>query len=254
MQNFFEQFAWAAERHAGRTAIEVQHKDHLDAFTYGRLREMAERTAAWLALIGIGPGERCAILADNDAHWCAAYLGILRRGAVAVPLDTAYKASQVETLLRDSGARVFFTTPKYPRHRPRGARRRRQRLPHRPAARPGRGDRQLRRHDWRPHAGAAPAGVSEPAGRRGGDPLHVGHDQRSQGRGPHARQPAGRTCGRFRGRPRGRARHDPWRAAAVPRAGADGQPAAAVLDWRARRVSRDREHHRAAARAGRAPA
>jgi long-chain acyl-CoA synthetase len=113
MQNFFEQFAWAAERHAGRTAIEVQHKDHLDAFTYGRLREMAERTAAWLAVIGIGAGERCAILADNDAHWCAAYLGVLRRGAIAVPLDTAYKASQVETLLRDSGARVFFTTAKY---------------------------------------------------------------------------------------------------------------------------------------------
>jgi len=113
MQNFFEQFAWAAERHAGRTAIEVQRKDHLDSFTYARLREMAERTAAWLAVIGIGPGERCAILADNDAHWCAAYLGILRRGAIAVPLDTAYKASQVNTLLRDSGARVVFTSQKY---------------------------------------------------------------------------------------------------------------------------------------------
>ena len=113
MQNFFEQFAWAAERHAGRTAIEVQHKDRLEGFTYARLREMAERTAAWLAVIGIGPGERCAILADNDAHWCAAYLGVLRRGAIAVPLDTAYKASQVDTLLRDSGARVFFTTQKY---------------------------------------------------------------------------------------------------------------------------------------------
>ena len=30
-----------------------------------------------------------------------------------MPLDTAYKASQVETLLRDSGARVFFTSAKY---------------------------------------------------------------------------------------------------------------------------------------------
>ena len=113
MQNFFEQFAWAAQRHPGRTAIEVQRKDHLDIFTYARLREMAERTAAWLAVIGIGPGERCAILADNDAYWCAAYLGVLRRGAIAVPLDTAYKASQVDTLLRDSGARVFFTSSKY---------------------------------------------------------------------------------------------------------------------------------------------
>jgi long-chain acyl-CoA synthetase len=113
MQNFFEQFAWAADRHASRTAIEVQRKDHVDAITYARLREMAERTAAWLAVIGIDSGDRCAILADNDADWCAAYLGVLRRGAVAVPLDTAYKPSQVDTLLRDSGARVCFTTPKY---------------------------------------------------------------------------------------------------------------------------------------------
>ena len=113
MQNFFEQFAWAADRSAGRAAIEVQRKDSLDTVSYARLREMAERTAAWLAVIGVGLGERCAILADNDAHWCAAYLGILRRGSVAVPMDTAYKASQVATLLADSGARVIFTTAKY---------------------------------------------------------------------------------------------------------------------------------------------
>ena len=113
MQNFFEQFAWAAERHGGRTAIEVQRRDSVDGFTYQRLREMAERTAAWLAVIGVGPGERCAILADNDAHWCAAYLGVLRRGAVAVPLDTAYKPSQAASLLTDCGARVVFTSSKY---------------------------------------------------------------------------------------------------------------------------------------------
>jgi long-chain acyl-CoA synthetase len=113
MQNFYELFADAAARHASHVAIELQRRDALDRFTYERLREMAERTAAWLAVIGVAPGDRCAILSDNDAHWCAAYLGVLRRGAVAVPLDTAYKATQVETLVRDSGARVMFTSPKY---------------------------------------------------------------------------------------------------------------------------------------------
>ena len=113
MQNFYELFADAARHHAARIAIELQHRDSLDSITYDRLREMAERTAAWLAAIGIAAGDRCAILADNDGHWCAAYLGVLRRGAVAVPLDTAYKAAQVETLVRDSGARVVFTSPKY---------------------------------------------------------------------------------------------------------------------------------------------
>ena len=112
-QHFYELFSTSVDQHANRIAIEVQRRDGLDQLTYAELREMAERTAAWLALIGIAPGDRCAILSDNHSHWCAAYLGILRRGAVAVPLDTAYKASQVETLLRDSGARVMFTSEKY---------------------------------------------------------------------------------------------------------------------------------------------
>ena len=56
----------------------------------------------------VSAGDRCAILADNDAYWCGAYLGILALGAIAVPLDTNYSATQVATILSDSGARVLF--------------------------------------------------------------------------------------------------------------------------------------------------
>jgi long-chain acyl-CoA synthetase len=113
MRSFYEQFERAAARHAGRTAIEVQRRDGVDAFTYRDLEAMAARTGRWLLAAGIGPGDRCAILAENDAHWCAAYLGVIRIGAVAVPLDTAYKARQVATLAADSGAKVIFTTPRF---------------------------------------------------------------------------------------------------------------------------------------------
>ena len=58
-------------------------------------------------------GDRCAILAANDAHWCAAYLGILKRGAVAVPLDTNYSAAQVATIVRDSGAKLVFASKNF---------------------------------------------------------------------------------------------------------------------------------------------
>ena len=113
MEHFYELVAAAVDEFPDNIAIEVQHRDRLEQVTYARLREMAERTAAWLAMIGLDAGQRAAILADNDAAWCAAYLGILRRGAIAVPLDTSYKASQVQTLLVDSAARVMFTTAKY---------------------------------------------------------------------------------------------------------------------------------------------
>ena len=113
MQNFYEQFARVAARLPEGVAVEVQRRDRVDRFTYSTLEAMAGQTTAWLAAEGIGRGDRCAILAENDAHWCAAYLGVLRLGAVAVPLDTAYKAPQVATLLRDSGARVIFTSPRH---------------------------------------------------------------------------------------------------------------------------------------------
>ena len=81
--------------------------------TYRELDALAGRIAAWLQGAGVSRGDRAAILADNDAVWVAAYLGILRLGAVAVPLDTGYKAPQVRTVLDDSGARVLFTTERY---------------------------------------------------------------------------------------------------------------------------------------------
>ena len=73
---------------------------------------MALARAAWLSSRGIRKGDRCAILAANDAHWCAAYLGILKLGAVAVPLDTNYSAEQVSTIVRDSGAKMLFVSVK----------------------------------------------------------------------------------------------------------------------------------------------
>src|SRR3954453_2236718 len=99
MQHFYELVAAACDQFPADIAIEVQHRDRLEQVSYGRLREMADRTAAWLAMIGLDAGHRAAIFADNDAAWCAAYLGILRRGAVAVPLDVNYQPSQVKTLI-----------------------------------------------------------------------------------------------------------------------------------------------------------
>ena len=97
-------------RFGDKTAVEIQRRDRVDRFTYRQLHDMASAWASWLAQNGIAAGERCAILAANDAHWCAAYLGILKRGAIAVPLDTNYSAAQVATIVRDSGATVIFAS------------------------------------------------------------------------------------------------------------------------------------------------
>ncbi|MFI5178421.1 MAG: AMP-binding protein, partial [Vicinamibacterales bacterium] len=113
VHNFCARIADAAGRFADRPAIEEVHAGGLERTTYAALMDRAARAAAWLTAAGLGRGDRAAILADNDAGWIAAYLGTLWIGAVAVPLDTAYKPAQVRTILESSGAGVLFTTPKY---------------------------------------------------------------------------------------------------------------------------------------------
>jgi long-chain acyl-CoA synthetase len=111
--NFAGRITETAGRFPGRPAIEVLRPSGLETTTYASLISHAGRFRTWLESDGVAPGDRVAILADNDATWIAAYLGILGLGAVAVPLDTAYKAAQIRAVIENSGARVLFTTAKY---------------------------------------------------------------------------------------------------------------------------------------------
>lgn len=110
--NLWSVFADTVARFGDKTAVEILRADRIDTFTYRQLHDMASQWAAWLSEQGIAAGDRCAILAHNDAHWCAAYLGILQRGAVAVPLDTNYSATQVATIVNDSGSKLLFVSDK----------------------------------------------------------------------------------------------------------------------------------------------
>ncbi len=112
MDHLWQLFETAAARFPERVAVEVQRAGSLDAFRYDALAGMARGVASRLAAGGVGKGDRVALLAENDAHWCATFLGILRLGAVAVPLDIAYKPKQIATVVADSGARTILVGPR----------------------------------------------------------------------------------------------------------------------------------------------
>jgi long-chain acyl-CoA synthetase len=111
--NFYERFAATAERFAEHVAVELLRRESVERVTYGELQQQAEGAARFLIAREIQARERCAILADNGISWCVAYLGILRLGAIAVPLDTHYSPQQIAKLLADSGAKIIFTTERY---------------------------------------------------------------------------------------------------------------------------------------------
>lgn len=76
--------------------------------SYAELWQRVERVAAYLEQKGIGPGDRVLLLLDNSVAYIAAYYGILRLGAVAVPLNTGLKGSQLAHIINHAQARLLF--------------------------------------------------------------------------------------------------------------------------------------------------
>ncbi|MGW4767557.1 AMP-binding protein [Nocardia sp. NPDC004278] len=98
------------DRHpADRVAFTIVDPDLTATdLTYGELRERSQRFAAALADLGIEPGDRVATLMSKSADLVVALLGIWRRGAVHVPLFTAFAPPAIAFRLEASRASLVI--------------------------------------------------------------------------------------------------------------------------------------------------
>jgi long-chain acyl-CoA synthetase len=78
------------------------------AFNYQLLDNASARVAAMLASKGVGAGDRVGIMLPNVPYFPAVYYGVLRAGAVVVPMNVLLKAREVGYYLQDSGAKLLF--------------------------------------------------------------------------------------------------------------------------------------------------
>ena len=78
--------------------------------SYSELWESCCNLAGSLARMGVGKGDRAALYLQNSPHFVIGYLGIIRAGAVVVPLNPMLTAGEFSKLLNDSGAKVIITT------------------------------------------------------------------------------------------------------------------------------------------------
>jgi crotonobetaine/carnitine-CoA ligase len=76
--------------------------------TAAEVHDTACRLANALIGLGVRPGARVATLVENSAEAMLAWWGAVRAGAVAVPVNTAYKGEYLRHQLHDSGARVVI--------------------------------------------------------------------------------------------------------------------------------------------------
>ncbi|MFJ8925107.1 AMP-binding protein [Streptomyces sp. NPDC102364] len=79
--------------------------------TYGRL---GERVRAWQAgfdALGVGEGERVAVVSHNSARMLELLFAVPMSGRICVPVNFRLKAEEIEYVVRQSGASVLLYDP-----------------------------------------------------------------------------------------------------------------------------------------------
>ncbi len=90
--------------HARLSPDKPAAKDLRRSLTFRELDERASRLANALAGLGVGKGDRVAVLAFNCLEWIEIYAACARSGAVAVPVNFRLAAPEVQYILEDCGA------------------------------------------------------------------------------------------------------------------------------------------------------
>ncbi|MBH3432316.1 AMP-binding protein [Pseudomonas citronellolis] len=78
------------------------------SLAWAELDRLADRCAALLAELGVRPGERVAVFLPNCPQLHIAFYGILRAGAVYVPVSPLSKGLELGYQLNDSGAETLL--------------------------------------------------------------------------------------------------------------------------------------------------
>jgi acyl-CoA synthetase (AMP-forming)/AMP-acid ligase II len=75
---------------------------------YTQMNALANQCANVLTSLGVGKGDRVALLMPNSVEFCCLFYGAAKIGAVAVPLNTRLAAPELEFILSDSGSKVLI--------------------------------------------------------------------------------------------------------------------------------------------------
>ncbi|HEY6324026.1 MAG TPA: amino acid adenylation domain-containing protein, partial [Thermoanaerobaculia bacterium] len=84
------------------------------SLSYRDLEERADRLAARLLTLGVGPEVRVGLCLERSAGLVVALLAVLKAGGAYVPLDPAYPEERLAYLLEDSAIQVLLTAPSPP--------------------------------------------------------------------------------------------------------------------------------------------
>jgi fatty-acyl-CoA synthase len=104
-------FADAAATYAQRDALVDIAAER--RWTYAELRAAVRRLATGLMSAGIGAGDRVGIWSPNRWEWVLVQYATAEIGAILVTVNPAYRASELEYALRQSGVSMVIAAPRF---------------------------------------------------------------------------------------------------------------------------------------------
>jgi long-chain acyl-CoA synthetase len=84
-----------------------------ESLTYGQLMENMAEWAEKLMNLGIGRGDRVALLMHNSLELVQLYLACFRLGAIAVPINTRYQKPELLYALKQSGSKILMARKEF---------------------------------------------------------------------------------------------------------------------------------------------
>ncbi|MCK3685525.1 AMP-binding protein [Maribellus sp. YY47] len=97
----------SVENYADRTSIVFAGEEN---YTYAEMGEEVERIAEMLLELGIGRGDKVAVLAANMPNWGKAFFAISLIGAVAVPILPDFHSNEIHAILEHSESKAMFVS------------------------------------------------------------------------------------------------------------------------------------------------
>jgi fatty-acyl-CoA synthase len=105
-ETIFQNLRRTAARHGDREALVVAHQDY--RATYRELVEQCELIARGLMARGIARGDRVGIWSPNRYEWVLTQYATSAMGAILVNINPAYRTSELEYALNQSGISFFI--------------------------------------------------------------------------------------------------------------------------------------------------
>src|SRR4051794_31503640 len=109
-RNLVEMHRVQAERLGPNPALRYKKHGLYHDLSWSQYRADALACAAALADVGVRPGDRVGLFAENRVEWLLADIGVLTAGAVNVTPHAPLTARQVQYELADSGASWLFVS------------------------------------------------------------------------------------------------------------------------------------------------